>query len=128
MSPGVEGHLPGADTKHSADFDDVAPVLREQPDQLQHFAIGEDGLLPALGISAADPQIVLVGDQERLGLAVFSDGVFLKFLQRQAVLQAGLRHLDPRCECLALLDPRFLTDPLMGQNLLHQLFACLDCS
>ena len=82
-----EFDFPGAHTKYPAYLHDVGPGLREQSDQLQHLGICEDGFLPALGISAPDLQVVLLGDQERLGLPVFGDGVFQKFLQCQAALQ-----------------------------------------
>ena len=101
-----------------ADLDGVCPYLLERVDQLQHFDIGEDGLLSALDVCTPQLQVVLLGDQVRLRLAVFFDGVSQKFFERQAVLHPGLRHLDPRCECLALLDPSFLIDPLMAQDTL----------
>ena len=60
-------------------------------------------------------------------MPMFSNGVFQKFLQGQAALQPTLWHFDPRLEFLALLDPRLLIDPLMGQDAPGQVFACLCC-
>ena len=65
----------------------LAHVSGSNPDEFQHLVIGEDGLLPALGISASDLQVVLLGNQERLGLAMFCDRVFKEELQCQAALQ-----------------------------------------
>ena len=75
-----------------ADLDGVCPYLLEQLDQLQHFGIGEVGLLSALAVCTSQLQVVLLGDQLRLRLAVFFDGVFQNFLsaQQHSILDFGI--------------------------------------
>lgn len=53
-----------------ADLDGVCPYLLEQLDQLQHFGIGEDGLPSDLAVCTPQLQVVLLGYQVRLRLAV----------------------------------------------------------